>query len=77
MYIAFSVIGQKCPSYWYGYSTTSKCYRFMYQNKLNWHDARDLCMLHGGDLLKVDTVFERVNIKLRRSDIVFVYPRNI
>ena len=34
-------------------------------------------MLHGGDLLKVDTVFERVNIKLLRSDIVFVYPVNI
>ena len=65
--IRLSVVGQKCPSYWYGYSVTSKCYRFMYQHMLSWQDARDICQIHGGDLLKLDSVSERVNnIKICR-----------
>ena len=57
----FAVYGQKCPMYWYGYTSSAKCYRFMYGHMLSWQDARDMCRLHGGDLLKVESVQERVS----------------
>ena len=34
----------------------------MYLNRVSWQDARDICQIHGGDLLKIDTVAEKVSI---------------
>ena len=59
-FVGFTALGQQCPYGWYGYSPTSKCYRFVTASKLPWQDARDFCKLHGGDLLKIDSIQERV-----------------
>ncbi|XP_060558401.1 macrophage mannose receptor 1-like [Ruditapes philippinarum] len=57
---AFTIVSaQKCPAGWYGYSLTSKCYRFVSKNAMTWDDARDFCKIHGGDILRVDSAAEQ------------------
>ena len=52
--------GQQCPTHWYGYMPTSKCYRVVKETTMTWDDARTYCQIHGGDLVRIDSASERV-----------------
>ncbi|XP_052806091.1 macrophage mannose receptor 1-like [Mya arenaria] len=50
--------GQRCPFNWFGYNQQSKCYRFFTSDGMSWNDARGVCQIHGGDLLRIDSAQE-------------------